>query len=218
MLLRSIIGLVSAAFVAAGCATPQLALSPEERRSLRIESVKIEFHKDTELWWGNAEREYLAKVDADPASHPLTAPGRKLKRGEEPMDSATRAQEVMQSPEAKAFMRGKLAAMVQKRVDEQIKPKFSGNRRTILEIEIQSFTIPSAAQRLVLGGTPLFRASTRLKDAATGVELGRRDRFDAAMAGQGVLGVMVEGALGDIEDRLLDNYTIGILKWLQGEG
>lgn len=214
---RALLGLVAATAVLAGCATPQLALSTEERKALRIEAVKVTFAPEAQLWWGNAEREYWAKVEANPASHPLTAPGRKPKRGEEPMDSATRAQEVMASPEAKAYMRDKLAAMVKKSVEDKLKPKFAtGSRPVNVVVEIASFTIPSAAQRVVLGGSPMLTTVTRLVDARTGTEIGSLKRVTAAQAGQGVLGVAVEGALGPLEDRVIDNYGEFLKRWIAG--
>lgn len=214
---RAFLVLLAGAAALSGCATPQLALSPEERKSLRIDSVKVTFTPEASLWWGNAEREYLAKVEANPASHPLTAPGRKPKRGEEPMDSAARAQEIMASPEAKAYMRDKLAAMLQKHVEDKVKPKFAGGSRPVnVVIEVGSFTIPSAAQRLVLGGSPMMGSVTHLVDARTGTEIGALKRVTAAQAGQGVIGVAVEGALGPLEDRVLDNYAEFLLRWMAG--
>lgn len=210
--------LVPLILLLAGCATATLSLSPIERQALRIEAIKVEYAKDAGIWWGDAEREYLAKVDADPALYHGAA-ARKPKHDTEPVDSATRAQDIMSSPEAKEYLRTKLAGMVQKRLEESVKPKFSGSRPAILVVEIHSFTIPSIAQRVVLGGGPIFAALTFLKDARTGAELGKLDRLAGAPAGSGVVGVLAEKAIGagDLESRVLDTYVGNVLRWLEGE-
>ena len=74
--------------------------------------------------------------------------------------------------------------------------------------------IPSAIQRIALGGTPLLGAITVLKDGSTGSELGKLDRQAAAYAGQGWAGVAVDQAFADLEDRVLDTYVSQVQTWL----
>src|SRR5262249_36629349 len=117
---------------------------------------------------------------------------------------------------AKAYLRDKLAAMLKDRVVHFVSPKFKGARPVRIEIEVHSFVIPSPLQRIALGGTPALFAITYLKDAATGAELAKLDRGAAGMAFNGVIGVLVDQAGDDLEDRVLDNYVEHLLTWLEG--
>lgn len=209
--MRWILGLAATAVLVTGCATANLALSPQERMALRIESVKVEYVKEAHIWWGNGEREYLARTTA--AS---TQARTKKATGEvAETDSATKAQEIMASPEAQDYLRTKLASMIETAVAAKVKPAFNGSRPVRLEIQVHSFVIPSAAQRAVLGGAPTLGAVTYLKDARTGAELGKLDRGAIAGAGSGVIGVLVDQGLDDLEDRVINVYTTQVLDWLR---
>lgn len=208
-----LLGMAAAALVVAGCATANLSLSLAERKAMRITSIKVDVSEAT-IWWGNAEREYLAKVQADPAA--LTK-AKATKAVKEAADSAAEAQEIMASPEAKAYLRAKLAGMIQKALDERIKPKYAGDRPVVLEIKVSSFTVPSAAQRVIVGGAPTLAAYTYLKDARTGAELGKLDRVAAVGAGSGVIGVLVDQAFDDLEVRVLNAYVRNVDRWLAPE-
>jgi hypothetical protein len=94
-------------------------------------------------------------------------------------------------------------------------PKYSGGTRPVrLEIEIKLFRIPSPLQRIVLGGSPGFVAVTVLRDAATGKELARDERPAVSYAGNGIIGVAVDQAFDDLEDRVLDQYVANVRSWL----
>lgn len=53
------------------------------------------------------------------------------------------------------------------------------------------------------------------RHGATGAELGKLDRMAGAMAGNGILGVAVDQAFSDLEDRVLEAYTQNVLDWLR---
>lgn len=204
-------GLVAMAVLLTGCATANLALSPQERMALRIESVKVDYVKDARIWWGNAEREYLTRTTAGSTQ----APAKKVRGEVAETDAGAKAQEIMESPEAQAYLRTKLASLIETAVAAKVKPAFNGSRPVRLEVQVHSFTIPSAAQRAVLGGAPSLGAVTYLKDARTGVELGKLDAAAIAGAGNGVIGVLVDQVLSDLEDRVIDAYTTQVLIWLR---
>ncbi len=217
MSLRKILPAPVLAVLVAACASSSLTLSPTERKALRIESVKVEYAKEPHIWWGDAEREFLARVEANQSPYPAGL--KKPKRGEEAGETSAREQEIMASPEAKEYQRSKLAGLVQKAMDTRVKPRFTGERAAVLVVQIHNFTIPSVAQRVVVGGSPMFGALTFLKDARTGAELGKLDRLASAAAGNGVLGVLAEKAIGadQLENRLLETYTGNVLRWLEGD-
>lgn len=85
----------------------------------------------------------------------------------------------------------------------------------MVHVTVHGFNIPSAARRVVLGGTPLLGAVTVLRDAQTGAELAKMDRVAAGYAGTGVLGVVADQAFDDIHDRVLNAYSGQVLDWMQ---
>ena len=55
---------IALAAVSAGCATSVTSLTKSEIATIHIQSVDIRYVPQASIWWGNAEREYAAKVGA----------------------------------------------------------------------------------------------------------------------------------------------------------
>ncbi len=210
---RIIVGIVVAAALA-GCATSVNSLTTAEIETINIQSVDIKYTPGARIWWGTAEREYAATVAPPPA--PKVKPTTEIKSV--PGDSDSDAyRELMSTPEAKAYVREKLARMLKERLDRNVLPEYRGGTRPVrLEIEIKRFHIPSALQRIALGGSPGLLATAVLRDAATGKELARDERGAAAYAGNGIIGVAVDQAFDDLEDRVIDRYAANVSEWLAG--
>jgi hypothetical protein len=196
----------------AGCATSVNTLSQAELNALKLESVEVVYKGENVIWWGNAEREYAAKAANDPAVTKAKAPG-KAKAGEAD-DSADLHARLIESPEAKAYVRNRLTTAITERLTRIGQAHMHGTRPAKIVVEVHAFTIPSAAQRVVLGGAPQMLAVTLLKDARTGAELAKLDRATGAVAGNGILGVLVDQAFDDLDVRLLDAYADQVRQWL----
>lgn len=201
------------------CATSSLTLSPAEMAGIRIDEIRITFKEEATVWWGKAEEDYVAEVNAKaPAKSSPVKTVRFSPDGTLDKSGADDYSKLTSTPEAKAYLRKRVADLVRKRLETAVVPKFaSGSRSVRLEIEVFHFTIPSAIQRVTLGGTPMLLAITRLTDAKTGAELGKLDRGAGAMAGQGALGVLVDQAFDELENRLADSYSNNVLTWLQAK-
>jgi hypothetical protein len=204
-----LIGIVFAVALA-GCATSVNSLSQAELQTISIQAVDIKVAPRASIWWGKAEREYAATVGTMPNVKPTT----EIKTA--PGDAEGDAyREFMRTPEARAYVEAKLAGMVKDRINRNVLPKYSGGTRPVrLEIEIKLFRIPSPQQRIALGGSPGFVAVTVLRDAATGKELARDERPAVSYAGNGIIGVAVDQAFDDLEDRVLDQYVTNVRSWL----
>ncbi len=206
------------ALLLAACSTSTNLLNEGEIAGLRIERVDVSYKPDAVIWWGKPEREYVEQELARRAAKP----GAPKKRAPSVTDASDTGQnavsaeynQIADSPEAKAYIRDSLVKLVKQRIDKEIVPEFKGSRPVVLEITIVGFLIPSAAQRVVLGGTPTFGALRVLKDARSGAELARLDQMSAAGAGQGILGVAIEQAMPDLEDRLLAVFVTQTKNWL----
>lgn len=196
----------------AGCATASMTLSQDELRSIRIARVEIVYAPDAVISWDKVEYAYVESIQAAEKSK---KPWKQVSTDERAkMDEHSR---IARSPEGQAHIRGKLTEELKRRLGEAIVPQFQGNRAVVLEVNLLSFTIPSAGQRIVLGGAPMMGAVTVLKDAQTGEELAKMDRATGAPAGNGVLGVLVDQAFSELEDRLLNAYIDQLREWLQAK-
>ena len=87
-----------------------------------------------------------------------------------------------------------------------------------LEVTVHAFSVPSAIQRVLVGGQPVLNASAVLKDATTGeVLVSRPNTMAMAMSGNGWAGVLVDQALSDLDVRLAESYAEQYRKWLLHE-
>jgi hypothetical protein len=200
----------------AGCATSVNSLSPAEMQTINIQQIDIKYVPNAEIWWGNAEREYAAKV----APHSNTV---KPAKSASDISAAQGAQDgddyraIMDTPEAKKYQRDKLEAMIRDRLNTFVVPNYKGTRPVRLEVEVHGFTIPSPLQRVALGGAPMLAAITVLRDTATGKELAKLDKMSVGTAFNGIIGVAIDQAGDDLEDRVLDNYVKNVSSWLSGK-
>ncbi len=202
------------------CATSVNLLTEEEVGSIRIARIDVAYAPNAAIWWGKAEREYaekeLAVVEA--------MGGKQRKRlkvavsfeeGAPPeQDTDSRYLELVDSPAAKAYARAGLTKLIKDSLAKSVLPKFKGQRAAVLEITVHNFFIPSAVQRVVLGGSPTLSALRVLKDAKSGKVLAKLDQGAAAIAGQGVLGVALDQAFSDLENRVMAIFAEQTLAWL----
>jgi hypothetical protein len=211
---------IALALLSGGCATSLNTLTKSELAMLHIESVDIRYAPNAHIWWGNAEREYAAKVGVpDPKQKDTKDKDTKNK------DATANAisprpttddeyDKLISTPAAKEYLRTKLTGMIRERIEQSVLPSFRGTRAVRLEIEVRTFVIPSPLQRIAFGGTPMLGTVTVLRDSKTGEQLAKLDRANAAYAGGGLLGVAADQAFSDLEDRVLDNYMDNISDWL----
>lgn len=191
-----------------GCATATMSLSPQELQTIRIERVDVVYKPDAFIQWEKVALPYVEK-------HSLKAkkPWKQVMLEDEEA-AKNEYQTILNSPEGKQYMQGALTAELKKRVGAAIVPKFQGTRPVVLEITVVGLSIPGPAQRVIWGGSPMLGAVTKLKDASTGEELAKLDKMAASYAGNGLLGVLIDQAFEDLEDRVFGAYTQNLSNWL----
>jgi hypothetical protein len=189
-------------------------MSAAEVATLRIERVDVVYRPDAAIAWGKQRAEYAERA-ADKPAKPGEARRNAYMNEEQRQEERTRVYDgAIDSKEAYEYERSKLTAMVKDKLERSIVPKLKGNRPVVLEVQVASFVIPSAVQRVLIGGNPTFGAVTVLKDSRTGAELAKQDPVIQAYAGQGLLGTLVEQGFGPLEDRVLDAYVGQVDNWL----
>jgi hypothetical protein len=193
-----------------GCATASLNLSKAELDSIRIERIDVVYAENAHISWEKVETDYVEQVKAtDPKAKPW-----KQVMAEDVEKQKNRYQELVNSPEGRAHIRGRLTSEIQTRLGRTLNARFQGTRPVVVEVTVQGFVIPGPVQRVVLGGSPMIGAVTVLKDAKTGAVLAKMDRAAAAYAGNGLTGVLIDQALPDLEERLFSSYQTQVLDWL----
>lgn len=170
--------------------------------------------------WGNAEHEYVTAHNASspkPSKRPVVETG----SIHDPVGADTSESNALAaaSPEGKACVRAKAASRVKDALDTGLKPALqSGTRPVKLEVTVHAFSVPSAIQRVLVGGQPVLNASAVLKDATMGeVLVSRPNTIAMAMSGNGWAGVLVDQALSDLDVRLAESYAEQYRKWLPHE-
>jgi hypothetical protein len=217
--MRQVLALLSLTFCLAGCASEAPSpLNANTIKSLQLTDVVVTVPSDAEISWGNAEHEYQVAHKALGAK-PVRAVVETGSLSDPATTDAAQASALAASPEGKAFVRDKVASRVKTSLETTVKPALqSGARPVRLEVAVHSFVIPSALQRLALGGVPIMTASAVLKDAATGeVIASQPGKMSAAMAGNGWAGVLVDQAFSDLDVRVADSYSQQYRAWLLGE-
>ena len=217
---------LTAIITLAGCATaPPSPFTAESGRTLRLDTVTVTVTvavaPDAQLMWGNAEQEF---VNQKKAAGPLPK-NKDIETGalglqdSHSVDTAANA-ELIKSPEGQAYLRERVTKRLAGALDNKVKAQMnSGTRAVVLDVTVHSFVIPSAIQRVLIGGAPTISASAVLKDAKTGEVLAQRpNMLAAAFAGNGWGGVLVDQVMDDLDVRVVDNYAEQYRQWLIPQG
>jgi hypothetical protein len=182
------------ALALAGCVTATNTMRPDDLANLRLESVAVGYAPNARLAWGDGERAYAATKGLP----------------------AHESDKVANTPELAAYMRNAIGGKIKTAMERDLGPKLKGSRPVRVRVEVKSVNIPSAVQRILIGGGNTMVADVTLHDARTGaVLLNYSEQSAASMAGQGVLGVVVDAALlPDPVDRVADSYARQYSAWL----
>lgn len=218
--MRQALTLLFLTFCLAGCASEiPSPLNPNAIKSLRLNDVVVTVAPDADISWANAEHEYLVAHKASGAKPVKQAAAEPTSLTDATSADAAEAGALAASPEGKAYVRNKAASRLKEALDAKLKPALQAGARPVrLEITVHSFVIPSALQRMALGGLPAMNASAVLKDAATGeVIVAQQKRNAMAMAGNGWGGVLLDQAFSDLDVRLAEAYADEYRRWLLHE-
>jgi hypothetical protein len=191
------LAVLAGALALTGCVTTaENSLSKNDIVAMKLTGVTVSYAPDASIQWDDGIRAYDASkgVVDDVASAANT-------------------------PEGKAYVQNMLASRVKSGVERQMAGHLNGTRPVRLDIVVQSFTISSAVQRIVVGGGHGMVGDANLVDARTGAVIIAYPRLTAFLyAGQGILGTAVEAALTDggqtTLGRIVDEYGRSYREWL----
>jgi len=202
---------LAALLLLAGCASiPNNPLNLNRIGTMRLQTVDVQVAPDATIWWGQAERDFAEKHGAE-----VTAELRKTKAGAEEVEKNP-GSAIANSPAAQAYIRQEAARRLQSGLLREVSAEMHGQEPVRLEVTIHRVSMPSAAQRAVLGGQPILAASVRLAEAGSGREIVTYPNLTVVInAGNGVVGVMVDQfATGDHFDELVGKFSAQYRQWL----
>jgi hypothetical protein len=179
-----------------GCVTTENSLSKNDVAAMKLTGVTVSYAPDASIQWDDGVRAYAASKGI--------------------VDNIA---SWINTPESNAYVQNMLASRVKGGVERQMAGQLNGTRPVRLDIVVQSFTISSAVQRIVIGGGHGMVADANLVDARTGTVIIAHPRLSAVLlAGQGVWGAAVEAALTNggqtTLDRIIDSYGENYRDWL----
>ena len=188
---------VLAALSVAACSTvAPNRLSPSDTAQLRFIGIEVRTG-GAAVNWGDAEDAYLKSRNL-----PQTDPA------------------LVQTPEAQGFIRGMAGQRLRAALERALATRPEGARPARLVVTLIAADIPSAVRRIIIGGAPVIRANIEIVDARTGAVLTAYSGDQGMQAaGQGVLGVVVDGALtaggfDDLFDRAANDFARRFKTWL----
>ncbi|MGE7417255.1 hypothetical protein [Methylobacterium tarhaniae] len=127
---------------------------------------------------------------------------------------------LVRTPEAQGHIRDLAARRLKAALERVLASRPEGARPARLVVTLVKADMPSAAQRIIVGGHPTIRANIEVIDARTGAVLTSYSGDQGMqVAGQGVLGVVVDGALtaggmDDQFDRAANDFARRFKNWL----
>lgn len=181
--------------VLAGCQVVTSSLKTTDAQAFKLTGTTVKFDPQAAIWWGDGERAYAASKGAD----------------------ASEAETLAKTSAGTAYIRGQIASKVKSAMDRNLGAKLTGTRPVRVEVMVKNFTIASAAQRIIVGGSHMLQASVKLIDVHSGAVLVEHPGMvSMSGAGQGITGVIVESAIvsGEAADRVTNEFANNYKNWL----
>ena len=124
------------------------------------------------------------------------------------------------TPKGKAYVNAMLGPRIKAEIEKVMAGQLNGSRPVRLEVVVGRFELPSAVQRILIGGHRFMSADANLVDARTGaIILANGDARTMVYTGQGVPGAAIQAGFDNASDqgvveRLVDNYAESYRDWL----
>lgn len=186
----------------AGCVTTENSLSQNDLASFKLTAVAVSFAPEAWVTWEDGIRAYAnAKTISD--------------------DQITAA---ANTPEGKAYVQGLLAQRIKTGVEQAMAGQLVGTRPVRLDIVVKRFDLPSAVQRVLIGGHRGMTADATLVDARTGAVIIAYPDLNAFLyTGQGIAGSIVQAAIDNSDkqtpaDKVIARYGETYRVWLLHNG
>src|ERR1700752_628829 len=144
-MLRRLLLCVALAGAVSACVTASNTLSPAQVGSLKVSGVKVGFAPDARIHWNEGEYAYAATKGV----------------------LAQESDSVARTPEGQAYVRNILANKTKEAFQRNLGSALKGARPVIVDVQVKTIFVASAAQRIIVGGNHVMLADVNLIDPKT---------------------------------------------------
>ncbi len=180
-----------------GCVTVENKLTKTDIATFKLADVRVSVAPDAKITWYEPLQAYAATKKIPDEQYA----------------------EFIKTDDAKAHLNGLITGKVKGAMEKHMAGAFHGARPVRIEVIVTQFIIPTAAQRVVIGGSNMMTADVNLVDAKSGALILAHPKFTWTLqAGQGIAGVIaqaiVDSAMQPATDSLIEQHTMFYKIWL----
>ena len=202
-----------AALGLSACLPAGVTLEPEEVQELKIVRVDVNYPAKARISWPRANKEYKRLGNA---------PSAEVSAFTETSDTAdtnapTGPRSNLTPAEAqRAYIRDRLTRRLTERTLEVFADRPNGTREVAVKMDVESFHIQTAAERILVGGTHLMHLKVSLVDLQSGEQITQQQHL--GIAGESSPDA-VASAIGDKLakkpiDQLMDRLDSHLRLWI----
>jgi hypothetical protein len=192
-----LIAVVLLASALGGCVTTQNTLTKTDVAAFKLADIRVSVAPDAKITWYEPLQAYA---------------GTKKIPDEQYAD-------FIKTDDAKAHLNGLITGKVKGAMEKQMAGALNGSRPVRIEVVVTQFIVPTAAQRIIVGGSNMMTADVNLVDAKSGAVILAHPKFTwAIQGGQGIGGVIaqaiVDSAIQPATDSLIEQHAMFYRIWL----
>jgi hypothetical protein len=185
------------ASVVSGCVTTQNTLTKTDVATLKLADIRVSVAPDAKITWYEPLQAYAAMKKIPDEQYA----------------------DFIKTDDAKAHLNGLITGKVKGAMEKQMAGALNGSRPVRIEVAVTQFMVPTAAQRVIIGGSNVMTADVNLVDAKTGAVILAHPKFTwAIQGGQGIGGVIaqaiVDSAIQPATDSLIEQHALFYRIWL----
>jgi hypothetical protein len=192
------LAVLAGALALTNCVTTENTLSQDDIANMKLTGITVGFAPDAFVQWEDGFRAYATAKSI-------------------PDDQIAAA---TNTPECKEYVKNMLAPRLKAGIERSIAGQLNGSRPVRLEVTMRRLEMPSAVQRILVGGNRGMVADARLVDARTGAVIIAHPGLSTSMyTGQGVGGALIQAAVDQNSDRspvdkVFDDFGNTYRDWL----
>lgn len=180
-----------------GCMLPTNTLTKAEVATFKLADMRVSVAPNAKIVWYEPLQAYAATKKIPDEQY----------------------KDFIATDEAKAHVNGLLASRVKAAMEKEMGGALNGSRPVRLEIVVTQFLVPTAAQRLLVGGVYAVNADVTLVDAKSGAVLIAHPNLGHSLHSEGgVVGVVAQAIADSVarpkSDIMIDQYAMVYRIWL----
>ncbi|WP_420546899.1 hypothetical protein [Curvivirga sp.] len=188
-------------------------VSMDELSNYRI--AKIDVSIEEWIRWYGGQEQYAESIGCRATTSSVKPEDRQELKHTDDENSCDFAS-VVESPEAIAYMHGRLSDIMFETVEEVYADSLSGPIPATLKVNINRLDIIGTGQGILIGGNHRLVGSIELVDQKTGTLIISSTRFSVSVRHGGIGGIIASAIIGPIPNLLSEHFAQKSHHWLMG--